>query len=96
MEHPTLCYSLLVERKDTDNVEHGKLIVLKWGESGYFETPFTNDYTQKDVEEFNRHLNVSHNEAEAMSILSMNDKITTSEWDEKYPSLIETLESKQN
>ena len=88
-QYPEMCY-VFVEVK----MEIG---VVKWGESGYYETSYEHNTDNETlVKELNSKLGVTEAQAEAMKILSMNQSIqgNDAEWQKKFDEIVERLNNK--
>ena len=86
MNYPEMCYVY---------IEVGSEIgIIKFGESGYYQTDFGSSAAHKDyVKTLNEKLGVSEKEVFAMKTLSMNKSIdgNVAEWKRLFTSIIEGL-----
>lgn len=62
---PEWCYGLLLTTKE--------IIIIKKGESGYYETDFGTGFKQEFIDRLNEKLGVTPEEAYKLSMMSMRD-----------------------
>ncbi len=87
MTYPEMCYTHIASTNEIG--------IIKWGESGYYSTDYSgNPKNIELVHHLNEKIGVSPTEAEAMSILSMNESLTSEGWGKKYEEVLAILQKK--